>query len=298
MHISYTTSEEIGKYFSISRPIMGEHICPWANGDFGSMVDIYESDTLRFIDYYYELDSHGNHKNIRIKHLTDEDRKQCPIVAEGIVVYWMKWCCDNALQYDAAQLFDDYYDNCFKDYERWQSRRFDYWKHKPHLPLNFAIKHLTDERKRIATSKALTPYLLDRDNELIKGLTENYIEYVKNKVKQLRLSQGNISETISTERLTSAILVCKGQGLVWSASAYAVFYRVLQQDYDEECGRSKFEERLQLMGFDNCTSGTLDNAFRNNKFLPSPIEKWPEGEGQNKDKAIRLAEAFRKALEE
>ncbi|MCR5819004.1 MAG: hypothetical protein K6F89_07905 [Prevotella sp.] len=104
--------------------------------------------------------------------------------------------------------------------------------------------------------------------------------------------------TISTDQLQSAIRACKDDGLVWAAAAYAVFYRVMQQDYHDDCSRSKFEERMQLLEFHDCTCGTLDNAFRNNSFLTSPIEKWPKEEGKNKDRATILAEAFRKALNE
>ena len=291
-------SHDNGRFFSISRPLYGEHICPWKNGKYGSMVDIYDSDTLRFIEYLYEQGNDNKDEVLLPKYHTKEEREQAPIVADGIVVYWMKWCCDNALQYDVAQLFDDYYAKNFNNFVRWVKKSFDYWKRKDLVPLEFAKKHLSDEKRRIATSKALSQYLPESDMNRINDLAKNYIEYVQEKIKQLKLSQGNIPVTISTEKLKSAIFKCKNKNLLWSTAAYAVFYRVLQQDFDEKCSRSIFEERLQLMGFTDCTPGILDNSFRNNKFLSSSIEKWPKEEGQNKDKAFKLAEAFREALED
>lgn len=193
MHISYLTSNKKGRFWSISSLLMGELVCPWENGEVGSMVDIYDSNTLRFIDYEHDPDSEDPLAGLRIRHLTEDERKQCPIVAEGIIVFWIKCCTDNALQYDVAQLFDDYYEKCYQDYERWQKRSFDYWKRKESLPLVFAKKHLTDEMRRIANSKVLSEFLPANDNEKIKLLAENYIEYVKDKVNQLKLTHKVVS---------------------------------------------------------------------------------------------------------
>lgn len=199
MQFTQILRHEKGRYWTISTQLLGELICPWENGKYGSMIDLYDSDTLRFIDYYYEPACDGKDEILLKNHLTEEDMKQCPIVAEGIVVYWMKECCDKAFQYDAAQLFDDYYDKCFKDYEKWQKRSFDYWKRKDNIPLAFAKKHLTDEIRRIATSKALVQYLPQNDIEKINDLTKNYVEYIKYKIKELNVESKGIKLNIFTE---------------------------------------------------------------------------------------------------
>lgn len=211
MRFSLLINNKQGRYYSISSPAMGEYVCPWANGKYGSIIDLYDADILRFIDYYYEPGD-GNKDEVVLEiHHTEEERKQCPIVAEGVIVFWLKWCTDHALQYDIAQIFDDYYDKCFHDYERWQQRKFDYWKYKSKLPLDFAKKHLNDEMRRIAKSKALSEYLTTQDNAKISELTQNYIEYVRDKIKQLELSPAGIelkvfSEGHNIKKIASALM--------------------------------------------------------------------------------------------
>lgn len=99
-------------------------------------------------------------------------------------------------------------------------------------------------------------------------------------------------------QLKRAIGQCKTLGLIWSNSGYAVFYRVMQEDYSIGISRSVFEEKMRQMGFDDCTSGSLDNAFRRNAFLMSKTESWPTATGNNTTKAVKLAAAFRKAIKD
>lgn len=104
------------------------------------------------------------------------------------------------------------------------------------------------------------------------------------------------AEVPGWDELAEALRQCKEEGLMWSLSAYAVFYRVIEEDYGLSSSRSKFEERMGLMDFDDCKPGTLDNAFRNNSFLTLPTEKWPRAVGKNKEPAVKLAQALRKKL--
>lgn len=199
MRFSLLINNKQGRYYSISSPTLGEYVCPWSNGKYGSIIDLYDADVLRFIDYYYEPGDDSKDEVVLERHHTEEERKQCPVVAEGVIVYWLKWCTDHALQYDIAQIFDDYYDKCFRDYERWQQRKFDYWKYKSKLPLDFAKKHLNDEMGRIAKSKVLSEYLTPQDYAKISELTQNYIEYVRDKIKQLDLSPSGIELKVFSE---------------------------------------------------------------------------------------------------
>lgn len=100
----------------------------------------------------------------------------------------------------------------------------------------------------------------------------------------------------TAEQLITAIDACKG--LKWSQSGYAVYFCVLKEDYGLADSRTKFEEKMQLMGYADCTAGTLTNAFRRNTFLTSPTETWPQLQGNHRDEAVILAAAFRKALTE
>ncbi len=99
----------------------------------------------------------------------------------------------------------------------------------------------------------------------------------------------------ANDRLKAAIKACKSY--MWSASAYAVVYRVMQEDYEDHSSRPAFEERMALMGFADCKPGTLDNAFARNNFLASPSGKWEIAEGKNTSKAVKMAAALRKALD-
>ena len=104
--------------------------------------------------------------------------------------------------------------------------------------------------------------------------------------------------TVGDEQLKAAIADCKTRGLIWAAAGYAVFFRVLEEDWNWKISRAMFEETLKTHGFTDCKPGTLDNAFRNNPFLTSRTEKWSHEAGRNTRKAFLLATAFRKALRE
>ena len=99
-------------------------------------------------------------------------------------------------------------------------------------------------------------------------------------------------------QLKHAIKTCTTRGLVWSRTAYAVFFCVMQEDYGVEASHSGFEGKMQQMGFSDCTSGALDTAFSRNHFLTRRTEEWTTMGGGNEKKAQLLADAFRKALRE
>jgi hypothetical protein len=189
-------SNKLGRYYHLTRPIMGEYICPWKNGKYGLMIDLYETDTLRFVEYHYEPATEDKAEVLKKLYYTQEEMKNCPIVAEGIIVYWMKWCCDNAFQYNTVQLYEDYYNKQYNDYEKWQQRYFDYWKRSNKLPLEFAQKHLSDEMRRIANSKILSQYLPEKDYKKINDLSNNYIGYVKYKISQLKMKPSDLDVKI------------------------------------------------------------------------------------------------------
>ncbi len=203
MELSNQKSIQNGRRWSITTLLLGETVCKWENGEYGSMVDINDSNVLRFIDYHFEEGSDDESKELVTEHLTEQDRQKCPKVAEGIVVFWLKWCVDNSLQYDTAKLFDDYYDKCFNDYLRFEKRTFDYWKRKNQIPLEFAKKHVSDELEKIVISRDLSKYLPKQDMDLINDLTTNYISYVRDKIGKLELNPKGVVLNFFSEGLDS-----------------------------------------------------------------------------------------------
>ena len=54
----------------------------WLTGQTGEIVDLLGNNEFRFIDY---IDS----PELRLKHTTEESKLSCPVVACGLVGYWL-----------------------------------------------------------------------------------------------------------------------------------------------------------------------------------------------------------------
>ena len=79
----------------------------WANGKFGAMADLNNDNVMRFVSYHYEPGTENSDDDMRKIPLTKEDELTSPIVAEGIVVYWLK---EYHGKLSTAQIFNSYYD--------------------------------------------------------------------------------------------------------------------------------------------------------------------------------------------
>lgn len=152
----------------------------WANGEFGAMADLNNDNVMHFISYHYEPGTGNSDYDIREKYLTKEE-KTSPIVAEGIVVYWLKEHHGNL---STAQIFEKYYELCKQRYIRKEEKSLNAFERD--LPREFAMRrHLTYEVDRIEKSEAIFPYLNEKDVNTIKQLTGYYINYVRKKGKEL-----------------------------------------------------------------------------------------------------------------
>ena len=149
-------------------------LMPWANGKFGVFVDHLGDDVFRFVDYYFNPGAKNIEDRIRKIHLTEEDELACPIVASGIVVYWIKKRNENK---SITEIFDEYYKMKENRYIKENEKCFNAWKRK--LNIEFKEKYLEQEQKLIKISERIYPYLNSEDIVLIKQLTENYLEYVQ-----------------------------------------------------------------------------------------------------------------------
>ena len=157
-----------------------EYIAFWANNSFGSMIDILNNNVLRFVDYYFKPDNDNNDYDVRKIHLTEDDELACPIVAEGIVVYWLRY----RNQKGSAQIFEEYYEQCKQCYIQEEEKSLNVFERN--LPREFAKWwHLIYEMDRIEKSEAIFPYLSEKDVKTIKQLTGYYIKFVRKKGKEL-----------------------------------------------------------------------------------------------------------------
>lgn len=156
------------------------HITFWANNAFGSMIDILNNNELRFVDYYFKSGKKDNDYDVRKIHLTEDDELACPVVAEGIVVYWLRY----RDQKGSAQIFEEYYEQCKQCYIQEEEKSLNAFERN--LPREFAKSwHLTYEVDRIEKSEAIFPYLSEKDVKTIKKLTGYYINFVRKKGKEL-----------------------------------------------------------------------------------------------------------------
>lgn len=157
-----------------------EHVTFWANNAFGSMIDILNNNVLRFVDYEFKPTNEDNDYDVRKIHLTEDDELTCPIVAEGIVVYWLKY----RNQKGSAQIFEEYYEQCKQCYIKKEEKSLNAFERN--LPREFAKRwHLAYEADRIERSEAIFPFLSEKDVNNIKQLTGYYINFVRKKGKEL-----------------------------------------------------------------------------------------------------------------
>lgn len=76
----------------------------------------------------------------------------------------------------------------------------------------------------------------------------------------------------------------------WSDSAMAVIFCVCRDFFRYANNMSQFEREF------HCNEGLLSSTFRNNSYMRLPVKKWAENGA--KDRVLRLAEAYRTAVEE
>ncbi len=158
----------------------GRYATRWANNAVGSMVDMMGDGVLRFIDYYYEPPTDGKDMVLRSNHSTEEEELACPIVAEGIVVYWLKY----RNQKGVPQIFEEYYNQCMQRYVQRNEKMLNACERD--LPREFAKRwHISYEMGRIDCSEAIFPYLNKEQVDEIKKLTDYYYNFIRKKAKEL-----------------------------------------------------------------------------------------------------------------
>lgn len=160
-------------YISISNT--NTHITNrWANGSTGAIQDIENNCIFRFIDYLPVGDS------CRDLHPTDEDKLTCPILACGIIAYWIKY----RKQLGTKELFEKYFSIKLNQYKSLHEQDDDAWTRD--LEKEFIIRHCTKQEKDlIKRSTPLLQYLSDLDVEKIKSISTQYLSFARSKRKEL-----------------------------------------------------------------------------------------------------------------
>ena len=153
----------------ISRSAKDGVITKWYNGKIGEIVDLQGNGVYRFIDY--EVDSTGN---AWIRPVTKEEQLACPIVASGIIAYWLR----HRHEMYVSVLFESYSNLCLTTYKQAHGMDVDAWKRD--LCREFTFEHhIPAEKKCIEQSKAISAYLTDSDNKTLQEVARNYLEFFR-----------------------------------------------------------------------------------------------------------------------
>ena len=145
----------------------------WLTGHTGEIVDLKDDCIFRFVDY----DTEGE---LRIKHTTEESQLSCPVVACGLVGYWLHKKDSEGTK----AIFDGYYELCLKNYEKEHECDDNAWERD--LKKEFVCRHhVPTEKKWLKASEALFSYITESDQKRVKSIMANYLKYARSKRKQL-----------------------------------------------------------------------------------------------------------------
>lgn len=145
----------------------------WLTGQRGEIVDLQGNYVFRFIDY-------ADSPELREKHITEESQFACPIIACGLVGYWLHKKDDEGTK----AIFEGYYALRLKDYEKAHECDDDAWDRD--FKKEFVCRyHIPCEKKQIKASEALFAYITESDQKKVKSITENYLKFARTKRKKL-----------------------------------------------------------------------------------------------------------------
>lgn len=149
----------------------------WKNGKVGKIVDITRNGNYRFVDYLTDINGLP-----KIRHRSIEEELLCPVIATGIIGYWLH----NKDSQGIKNLFDRYFTLKCAQYEKLHEGDDDAWVRD--LKNEFILReHIPSEKDAIKTSEFIFEYLTEEDNKRIKRVAENYLKYARAKRKELRL---------------------------------------------------------------------------------------------------------------
>lgn len=149
----------------------------WKNGKVGKIVDISRNGNYRFVDCLTDINGRP-----MICHRSIEEELLCPVIATGIIGYWLH----NKDSQGIKKIFDGYFTLKRAQYEKLHEGDDDAWERD--LNKEFILReHIPSEKDAIKTSEFIFEYLTEEDNKRIKRVAENYLKYARAKRKELPL---------------------------------------------------------------------------------------------------------------
>ena len=200
----------MGSYTDLCSSKKNYVVCEWANGAYGSLKDYDELflrrliipeepewDIIRFVEHRWNPKETGAGLLLKAT-LTEEEKKLCPIVAVGLVAYYIKqYSLEN--NRNINDIFEKYYDKCIKWYEYTHHATPNGWKSI--VPNDFPIKHIKAELGNWEISKVLLPYLQDKDAKHIEEIASNYFGFVK----ETKITEVDIKEKEQPMKLSKEL---------------------------------------------------------------------------------------------
>lgn len=145
----------------------------WLTGQTGEIVDIKGDYVFRFIDFI-------NNGELRHKHTTEESKLTCPIVATGLVGFWLHHKDDIGIK----DIFEAYFKFRLEQYVSAHKYDDDAWERD--LQKEFICQHhIPSEKNLIKESEALFAYITESDQKKLMSVSSNYLKFARVKRKEL-----------------------------------------------------------------------------------------------------------------
>lgn len=146
----------------------------WLTGQTGEIVDIKGDYVFRFIDFIID------NGELRHKHTTEESKLTCPIVATGLVGFWLHHKDDIGIK----DIFEAYFKLRLEQYVSTHKYDDNAWERD--LQKEFICQHhIPSEKNLIKESEALFAYITESDQNKLMSISSNYLKFARAKRKEL-----------------------------------------------------------------------------------------------------------------
>ena len=146
----------------------------WLTGRTGEIVDIKDDCVFRFIDFIID------NGELRLKHTTEESKLTCPIVATGLVGFWLHRKDDIGIK----DIFEAYFKLRLEQYVNTHKYDDDAWNRD--LEKEFiCYHHIPSEKNLIKASEALFAYITESDAKKVMSISSNYLKFARARRKEL-----------------------------------------------------------------------------------------------------------------
>ncbi len=216
----------------------------WMNQKTGEIIDIIGDGCYRFIDYIIEGDV------IRKRYISQEEELNCPIIATGVVGYWLH----SRDKFSIKVLFESYYSLKMSQYEKEHENDDDAWNRD--LKKEFALRyHIPTEKKAIHSSEAIFEFLTEEDVKKVRNITKNYLQFIRFKRKVLYPPQYSSNRVIE-DTFFSAYDIGGGayECVDWFRTEYDLPY--MSNNWEREknkksqlCGRWKIWHEIEAPAY-------------------------------------------------